>query len=81
MKSYPYEEYRTKLKLNALDEWQKESFAIATTEVYKDLKWFELPSEKYRKKALKISEQRLALAGYRMGELFNQVFGPAGPRQ
>ena len=81
IKSHPFEEYRMKLKLDALDEWQKESFAIATTEVYKDLKWFELPSEKYRKKALKIAEERLALAGYRMGELFNQVFGPAGPRQ
>jgi hypothetical protein len=79
MKHFPADKYQSQLKLDNLDEWQKESFDIATREVYRDVKWFEAPSDKYRKKALKIAEERLALAGYRMGELFNQVFGVTAP--
>lgn len=79
MKHYPADKYTSQLKLDNLDEWQRESFEIATREVYRDVKWFELPSDKYKKKALKIAEERLALAGYRMGELFNQAFGTATP--
>ena len=48
---------------------------IAMTEVYKDVKFFEKPSDKYREKAFKIAQERMALAGYRMGDLFNEVFG------
>jgi hypothetical protein len=39
------------------------------------LKDFEMPSEKYKKRAFEISEQRIALAGYRLGETLNQIFG------
>ncbi|MEO7539313.1 MAG: S1/P1 nuclease [Pyrinomonadaceae bacterium] len=79
MRQYPLAKYQDKLQMGSMDTWQKESFEIATREVYRDVKWFELPSDKYRKKALKISEERMALAGYRMGALFNQVFGAALP--
>jgi hypothetical protein len=77
MDSHPYSKLQGRLKLNAIEDWQKESFALATTEAYTGVDWFEIPSDKYRKKVLKISEEQLALAGYRMGELFNQAFGAA----
>jgi len=77
---YPFDKMQSRLDLANFDDWRKESYEIASTKVYPpELKRGETPSEKYRKGALKIAQERLALAGYRMGELFNQVFGAAGP--
>jgi len=75
IKLYPYEGERNKLSLNKFDVWAKESLDIATGTVYKDLKFFEAPSDKYKKRAFEITQKRLALAGYRMGDLFNDAFG------
>lgn len=78
IKKYPFDKMQPRLDLGDFDGWRKESFEIASTKVFPpDLKRFEMPSEKYKKDALKISEERMALAGYRMGELFNQIFGTA----
>jgi S1/P1 Nuclease len=82
MKLYPYSKEQSRLNPEKFDVWQKESLDIATTDVYKDVKWFESPSDKYKKKALGIAEERMALAGYRMAELFNAAFGTAvAPKQ
>ena len=80
IKKYPYAAMQGRLALANPEEWKKESFEIASTKVFTaDLKRFEAPSTKYKKEALKIAEERLALAGHRMGELFNQIFGaPVG---
>lgn len=78
IEKYPFDKMQGRLDLGNFDDWRKESYQIATTQLYPaDLKRFEMPSEKYRKNAMKISEERMALAGYRMGELFNQIFGGA----
>jgi hypothetical protein len=77
MKHFPYEKLRDRLAPGKFDVWEKESVEIATTEVYKGVKRYESPSDDYKKKALKIGEERLALAGYRMAELFNEAFGTA----
>lgn len=75
IKLYPYEKMMGKMNPDKFDVWTKESLDIATTEVYKDVKFFESPSDKYKKKAFEISQERLALAGYRMGDLLNVAFG------
>lgn len=76
IKKYPFEKMQARLDLGKFDDWRKESFEIASTKVFPpELKRFEMPSDKYKKDALKVAEERLALAGYRMGELFNQIFG------
>lgn len=76
LKKYPYAKMKDRLKPGNFEEWKMESLKAAQTEVFSaDLKRFEMPSAAYRKKALKIAEERLALAGYRMGALFNEVFG------
>lgn len=78
MKKYKYAKMQGRLALGNPEEWKKESFEIASTRVFpRDLKRNEMPSAAYKKNALKIAEERLALAGYRMGELFNQEFGAA----
>jgi hypothetical protein len=76
MKKHPKSKVVNNLKLGNYLDWQKEGFEYATKEVYKNgLKDFEMPSEKYKKRAFEISEQRIALAGYRLGETLNQIFG------
>ena len=79
MKLYPYDKMKDKISPAKFDVWAKESLDIATSVVYKDVKWFEAPSDKYKKKAFEIAQERLALAGYRMGDLFNEVFGTQAP--
>jgi hypothetical protein len=65
----------SRLALGDPEQWKRESFEIASTKVYPpDLKRNEQPSASYRKTAMKIAEERLALAGYRMGALFDQLF-------
>ena len=76
MKQYPAAKMQSRLKLGQFDEWQQESFRIATTEVYPPtLIRFQAPSQNYKKKAFKIAEQQIALAGYRLGAMLNQIFG------
>lgn len=76
MKNYPFEKFSGNLQLGQYSEWHKASFALATTVVFSpDLKRFQMPSEKYRKAAFKLAEQQIALAGYRIGETLNSIFG------
>jgi len=75
MKEYPFEKMQSRLALSDYSSWAKESLTFAQNDVFSaDLKRFETPSAAYKKKALKIAEERLTLAGYRMGEIFNQAF-------
>ena len=76
MKKYPFAKMQGRLALSDPSSWAKESLTYAQNDVFSsDLKRGEMPSDKYKKKGLKIAEERLTLAGYRMGEIFNQVFG------
>ena len=77
MKQYPYDKLSSRLAPGKFEDWEKESVEIATTEVYKGVKRYDSPSDDYKKKALKIAEERLALGGYRLGELFNEIFAAA----
>lgn len=79
MKSFPYASLQNRIASAKYDAWEKESVDIATTEVYKGIKRYEMPSDEYKKKALKIGQERMALGGYRLGDLFNEVFGTPPP--
>lgn len=80
MKKYPFAKMEPRLALGDPEQWKRESFEIASTRVYTpDLKRFEQPSPAYRKAAMKIAEERLALAGYRMAAIFNQLFSTTKP--
>jgi hypothetical protein len=74
MKLYTYDKLKSEIADGKFDVWKDESFKIASTEVYRGVNWFEAPSDKYKKKAFEIAQRRLALAGYRMGDLFNSAF-------
>jgi hypothetical protein len=76
MRKYPAAEMQNRLKLGDFNEWQKGSFQIATTEVFSaDLIRYETPSAKYRRNAFRVAEEQIALAGYRMSVMLNQIFG------
>ncbi|MEO7660733.1 MAG: S1/P1 nuclease [Pyrinomonadaceae bacterium] len=76
IKDFPYRKMQDKIAPGRYEEWAKDSLTFAQNDVFSsDLKRFEMPSDKYKKKAVKIAEERLAIAGYRMGDLFNRVFG------
>ena len=80
MKKYPFEKMQNRLAVSNYESWAKESLTSAQNDVFSpDLKRFETPSKKYREKAYRIAEERLTLAGYRMGEMFNQAFGSPAP--
>ncbi|HEX6279934.1 MAG TPA: S1/P1 nuclease [Pyrinomonadaceae bacterium] len=76
MVRYPFDSQKGGLMLGDYPGWQKESFALANTDVFRaDLKRFETPSDAYRRNAYAVSEQRLVTAGYRLGETLNEIFG------
>ena len=78
VKSYPESNFASRLDLGKFDSWQQESYRIASTKVYPaTLKRNEMPSDDYKKMALQVSEEQIALAGYRLGAMLNQVFGGA----
>jgi hypothetical protein len=73
---YPFAKMQNRLKLGKFDEWQQEGFQIASTKLYPpSLKFGEMPSDIYKKQAFEIAEEQIALAGYRLGEMLNQIFG------
>ncbi len=75
-KKHPFAKMQSRLELGMFDKWQQESFRIASTEVFPPtLKRYEVPSEGYKKRAFAISQEQIALAGYRLGQMLNQIFG------
>jgi len=75
MKKHPFAGVQSRLNLGKFDEWQKESFAVATAEVFPPtLIREQMPSKQYVNNAYRISERQIALAGYRMGETLNAIF-------
>jgi hypothetical protein len=74
MKKYPLAKMRNRLEIGKFDQWQKEGFEIASTKLYPaSLKFGEMPSEGYKKMAFEIAQEQIALAGYRLGEMLNQI--------
>lgn len=73
---YPESEFASRLDLEKYDEWQQESYRLASTQVYPaTLIRYEMPSPAYKRMAFHISEEQIALAGYRLGATLNQIFG------
>ena len=76
MNKYPFAGMRNRLRLGDYSEWQQESFRIASQRLYpRSLKRFAMPSKAYQEESLRISEEQIAFAGYRLGALLNKIFG------
>jgi len=80
MKKHPFSEFANNLLVGQYRKWHEEGMALATTVVFpSDLKRFEMPSEKYRKTAFATAERQIPLAGYRIAETLNSIFGATAP--
>jgi S1/P1 Nuclease len=76
MKKYPSSAFTSRLRLGEFSEWHDEGFKIASTKIYPaSLKRNEAPSKAYREMAFKVSQEQIALAGYRLSAMLNQLFG------
>jgi hypothetical protein len=77
MKKYPPAKMQDRLATGDFNKWQQESFQVATTELFPaTLIRFQMPTNAYKKRAFQISQEQIALAGYRLGALLNQIFTP-----
>jgi len=76
MKKHSFAAMKERLKLGDYREWNAEGFRFLNETVYvEELKRGELPAKKYQKRAVAVGEEQIALAGYRMAETLNQIFG------
>jgi len=76
MKKHSSAAMKERLKLGDYREWNAEGFRFLNETVYdEELKRGELPAKKYQKRAVAVGEEQIALAGYRMAETLNQIFG------
>ncbi|MBV9242567.1 MAG: S1/P1 nuclease, partial [Acidobacteria bacterium] len=79
MKLYPYDKLKGDLADGKFDVWKDESYKIASTEAYTGIEWFKPASDAYKKRAFEIAQRRIALAGYRMADEFNDAFSARAP--
>ncbi len=76
MQRYPEAKMKGRLKQGEYAEWAQEGLASAKAVVYPSwLKRFQMPPEKYRKQAFNTAEPAIALAGYRLADMLDMLFG------
>ncbi len=76
MKKHRFAAMKERLKLGDYREWNTEGFRFLDKTVYsEDIKRGELPAKKYQNRAVSVGEEQIALAGYRMAETLNRIFG------
>jgi hypothetical protein len=75
MKKFPEEKMQAQVDDLKFEDWRQEGFENAVKYVYAGLNRYEKPSAKYQKQAYKLSQQEIALAGYRLAKLLNQTIG------
>lgn len=69
----PFADAKAMIAKATPNDWALESFELAKTAVYADIKEGQTPSEAYIKRAREVSLRRVALAGYRLADLLNRA--------
>lgn len=72
-KEFPKNKFNDKIRILDPNEWAKESYNEAERFVYKNIAENSAPSAEYLKGGQKIAKERIALAGYRLAELFKDI--------
>lgn len=76
MRDHPRSEFSSELGQRGFEQWARESVAIAQRDVYRAPLVRDQPvPPAYRTAAFLAAEPRIALAGYRLADLLNQVLG------
>lgn len=76
MKEHSFGEMSGRLQLGDYKAWNMEGFDLLDEVVYPGVERNRMPSKKYRKRAYRTATEQLVLAGYRLGETLNRIFGP-----
>jgi hypothetical protein len=80
MKKHPYSKLQKRLNLGNYKEWNREGFNLLNEVVYtNEIRRNQMPPKKYRQRTFKIASEQLALAGYRLGDTLNRIFGKKTP--
>ncbi len=75
-KKHSFSQMKERLKLGDYREWNAEGFRFLNQSVYtEELKRGELPAKKYQSRAFAVGQEQIALAGYRIAETLNRIFG------
>ena len=74
MKKHPYSKMKNRLDLGDYKDWNMEGFSLLNDVVYRDITRGKIPSAKYQRRAFKVGQEQIALAGYRLGETLNKIF-------
>lgn len=74
-KAHPAKKFTSRIKSGDFAAWAQEGLAASKTVVYPStLKRYEWPSKQYLKSADRYSEESIALSGYRLAQMLDQVF-------
>lgn len=76
MQRYPHANHSARLMLGEYERWKQETFSFAPTDVFnEELKRNVMPGDRYLRNAFRVSEERIAMAGYRLGDTLEAIFG------
>jgi len=81
MRTNPRKQLADRLKPGKVDEWAAESFELAKTVVYSGVNRGQEPSSDYEHRSLQVVKLRIALAGYRLAQMLNTLFGTSMQKQ
>jgi hypothetical protein len=74
-KEHPSSQFTARIKPGQFADWAHEGLTASKTIVYPStLKRNEAPSKQYQKQADKYSEEAIALGGYRLAQMLDQIF-------
>lgn len=68
---HPLPTLTTRASITDVGDWEHEGLRLAQTVVYANITRGQAPSPAYQAEALKVSEQQMAVAGYRLAALLN----------
>ncbi|HEY0003307.1 MAG TPA: S1/P1 nuclease [Pyrinomonadaceae bacterium] len=76
MAEHPQSALSSRIQPGQFEAWAREGLATTKSSVYPaSLKRGQTPGEEYRRQAFEISKEAIALGGYRLAQLLNQLFG------
>lgn len=76
MQRHPEAKMKERLRRGEYAAWAQEGLTVARTTIYPSwLKRFQMPPEKYRRQAYNTAEPAIALAGYRLADMLDALFG------
>jgi hypothetical protein len=70
---FPASSMRPRLAAGRYEDWVRDGYATSKTQVYQGVEPGREPSRRYRRRAFRTVEPRIALAGYRLAEMLDRL--------